>query len=114
MVCILVSAHGHPEPDTTSAGRANFVPSPTHRTPTHRLVFAWPARETAIQMYQAVSRSWPSRGLLRQRPTRVASQPWHGVDISGGVFTPATALTISLAGPLDPQNALSMEAIVAE
>jgi len=47
----------------------------------------------------------------------VASQLWltgRGKDNSGGVVTPATALTSSLVGPLNARNTLAMEAIVVE
>ena len=68
-------------------------------------------------MYQAVNQSWPCKGLIKQRLTRVASQPWltgHGEDVSGGVVTPAAESDSSLMGPLSTGNALTMGMILAE
>ena len=74
-------------------------------------------REAALLMYQAVNQSWPRRGLIKQRLTRVASQPWltgRREDVSGGVVTPAAESDSSLMGPLSTGNALTMGMILAE
>jgi len=72
-------------------------------------------REAAILIYQTVNQSWPHKGLIKQRLSKVASQPWltgRKEDISGGVVTPATAPAKNLVGPLNTENALTMEAMV--